>query len=533
MSFPRTIQPLVIEDDHSAKEYYDTLFQELARRYQLAAPHWAFCYQDATQLLAVDRMYHLVILDLRLPDQPQQPSPETLDFGLAILRECLNRNAYPIPALLVISGNLQRTNQHELEDQVRDGFFYGRVLVKSDNLEHALEAGINNAQRYCDVGLHLRDAGNRVFPTLSPRDEDLLRRCVLAQEQRIGLDVAWWSARHDRFSGWTKTLIGRFLLNEGRGYSLYTFFKLATNQGARTVFREAEVMEQKLKHVKVIGATTASDRSLLITQAAGSGVGPPLSLDEVLGRPAPEIQSSLPGIVTAVAEQVASLGDRTPDQVPVSQLLWPHHDLGRIHNQWHRRGGKDVLSELGAETVEPVELFERLRSSETVVRYDRQSCLHGDLNYTNIALDNHPGGGLVASIFDASGCQAGVSVRDLAMFEVTALLHQETAGEDCLARHCAGLYDQEVGAPAGLDFTRGTPQARNTLRLVAEIRKQVLRVDCPKLYALMVFDNALMQLAGLEFGSSSNKIRNPRDAALLVGLTARWLWCVAPEFTGR
>ena len=46
----------------------------------------------------------------------------------------------------------------------------------------------------------------------------------------------------------------------------------------------------------------------------------------------------------------------------------------------------------------------------------------------------------------------------------------------------------------------------------------------------MVFDNALMQLGGLYFQVSSNKIRDPRDAARLATLTATWLRRIAPEF---
>lgn len=529
MSFPRAIQPLIVEDEHQAKGYYDALFQALAPRFQVMPPHWAFCHEDARQHLATDRIYHLVILDLRLPEQPGQPPAETLEFGLSLLRECLARNRYPIPALLVISGHLQHANQRELEEQARTGFFYGRVLVKSDNLEEESSQALVQVHRYCDVGIHLQDAGTKVFPTVSPREEDLLRRAVLDEEQRLGLDLAWWSAGYDPYGGWTKTLMGRFLLTQGRGHSLHTFFKLATADGAGSVFREAEVMGQKLKHVKVIGAALAGDRSLLITQAAGSGQIPPLSLDDVLGRTVEEVGPFLATVISTVAEQLAALGDRTPEQLPVAQLLWPHHSLDRIRAQWQRRGGHDALAQIGPEAVEPAWVYEHLLRSRTVVRFERQSCLHGDLNYTNIALEFDSAGGLHASIFDASGCQAGVCVRDLAMLEVTALLHQDAADGECLVRHCELLYDRSVVAPSEIDPGEGSHRARNTARLLASIRAEVVRRACPKLYALMVFDNTLMQLGGLDFGSAFNKIRNPRDAALLAALTARWLHRVAPE----
>jgi hypothetical protein len=70
---------------------------------------------------------------------------------------------------------------------------------------------------------------------------------------------------------------------------------------------------------------------------------------------------------------------------------------------------------------------------------------------------------------------------------------------------------------------RGTDQARNTLKLIAEIRAQALkRADLP-VYTLMVFDHAMIQLGGLYFGVSCNKIASPTDAVRLSALAARWL----------
>ena len=45
----------------------------------------------------------------------------------------------------------------------------------------------------------------------------------------------------------------------------------------------------------------------------------------------------------------------------------------------------------------------------------------------------------------------------------------------------------------------------------------------------MVFDATLVQLGGLYFGSSNNKITDPASAVRLASLTADWLRRVAPE----
>jgi hypothetical protein len=129
---------------------------------------------------------------------------------------------------------------------------------------------------------------------------------------------------------------------------------------------------------------------------------------------------------------------------------------------------------------------------------------------------------------------AGVNVRDLAMLEVTALLHQDDEQGGRMVEHCSPLYGDRVLPSDDPEPAGGTDRERNTHRLVAEIRRRALAsVDEPRIYALMVFDNALMQLGGLWLGSSTNKIRFPTDAALLAGLSTRWLRRVAPEFFNR
>ena len=76
---------------------------------------------------------------------------------------------------------------------IHQGFHYGRTLVKGDYglLEAEIRQACNEALRYCSVGVHVRDAGQEQFPTISPREEDLLRRSALQQSGviRIGSDL--------------------------------------------------------------------------------------------------------------------------------------------------------------------------------------------------------------------------------------------------------------------------------------------------------------------------------------------------------
>lgn len=526
MSYPRLIQPLVIEDETT--EFYEAVFEQLVAEGAVAPPRYAYCYQDALKMLRSDTIFHLVVLDLRLPDLPNKPAKEGLDHGLALLDQCAKRDGYPVPALLVISGHVGQANQRDLEMRVKTGFYYGRVLVKGLQLQDDLLEAVRAVQAYCDIGIHIRDAGERVYPTISPREEDLLRRCVLGQANCTGLDLEWWSSEYQRPTGpyehcmgWTKTLIGRFLLGRGARPSRYNFFKLAPAGGAESSICDAQLMQLMLGHVKVRSSEIGGKRSLLVTEKVGVVDERPFSLSDLMVKSADAVNKRLPQVVEEVASQVLALGDTIPHRTVLSGLLWADHNLAKVKEQWRLHSGPALLDEYGPD-ADPITLFDELASDVTPVRYDRQTSLHGDLNITNIALERTEQG-VHAYIFDASGCSAGVNVRDLAMLEVSALLHQTPVGSESLVRHCAELYDVSVPAPETLDFSRGTDQARNTLKLIAEIRAQALkRAELP-VYALMVFDHAMIQLGGLHFGVSCNKIASPTDAVRLSALAARWL----------
>jgi hypothetical protein len=100
-----------------------------------------------------------------------------------------------------------------------------------------------------------------------------------------------------------------------------------------------------------------------------------------------------------------------------------------------------------------------------------------------------------------------------------------------LLQHCMTFYGDRVDVPDDPDVTQGSNRARSTLKLIAEIRKQALKRAKPSIYALMVFDCAMLQLGGLAW-PYGNKITHPPNAARLASLTASWLRRVAPEFFG-
>ena len=125
MSYPLMLQPLVIEDEDRIKDVYQGIFETVsgeisnALPFAIMPPCYAFSSDQAADLLEGSKIFHVVILDLRLPEKQGLPEVQDQDLGLALLERCINRDRYPIPALLVISGHVGSTDQVRIQDTLR------------------------------------------------------------------------------------------------------------------------------------------------------------------------------------------------------------------------------------------------------------------------------------------------------------------------------------------------------------------------------------------------------------------------------
>src|SRR6266576_1417529 len=161
MSYPFQIQALIVEDEENVKEVYDLVFEEFRKEFTecpIVRQAYAFCYADALEQLRSSRIFHLVILDLQLPEIPGVPATPTVDYGLSLLADCARRERFPIPAMIVISGHIDKLDLARL-DVVREGFYHGRVRAKGDlnHLRDEIRLALVAIERYCGVGIHLRD----------------------------------------------------------------------------------------------------------------------------------------------------------------------------------------------------------------------------------------------------------------------------------------------------------------------------------------------------------------------------------------
>jgi hypothetical protein len=528
MSYPLTLQPLVIEDDDSVKDAYRFIFDTISRELTnllpvtIAAPCYAFSYEQALRLLDGSKIFHPVILDLRLPEKQGLPEVQDQDLGLDLLEQCINRDRFPIPALLVISGHVGSTDQVRIQDRLRENFFYGRLLFKGDFalLEGEIKRACTEALKYVGIGIHLRDSGEEQYPTLTPRDEDLLRRSVLQQQGGIGVDLNWWSATRCQAGAavganpWTKVLMGRYLLNEGGGASRPKFFKLLAGADSHNVILSAQRIEQKLTHIKITSIVVSKSTGLIVTEKVGAQDERPRPLGEIFTmidhKGAFEIAGQIVG-------QVHQLGELLDDSKPLKSLLWPAHDEQILREQWEglqqRLCGRVPL-------VDPVELYRELHQSDQKLRLRERPIVHGDLHMSNVALDSTPRG-LDAYIFDAGVIRRSIAGRDLAVLEVSTLLHQRL-DFDTLLHVCSVIYDASTPLDKDTFASITDPLAQNIIEFVRGLRMGVNAWNRVEIYALLVFDFALIQLGGLSFGTSGNRIADPRAAGAVAAFVARW-----------
>ncbi len=532
MSYPRKLHILIVEDDSDAIEGYRVSFSTLKKTFQIVDPVFVRSFADAKNRIDGAEIFHIVILDLNLPMETRGQAVEGLAPGEQLLEMLAKRDNHPVPVLLVVSGKLNLAQPiGNMQERLENDFWYGRLVNKGLEQHHEIESGLTQALRYLDVGIHIRDSGKEWFPTLSPREEDLLRRCVLTQGSCLGIDLRWWSAESgpsishpNPNAGPTKVLMGRFVLDEGLGHSIPTFFKLEPAGNGVSVCRDVGILAQKLGHVKVYHTFQSRQRSLVVTQSV-TNQGWPVSLNEYFQRDPAEVAPAVGNLVGQVAEQLNQLGPVEEDEVQVGAFLWSFLDRAAIENAWNSCDTRQIAEDGFAS---PLIVFDALKASTARHWVTRRNCTHGDLNATNIAIDASQPENPQAYVFDAAGMRADFDFRDLATLEITSILFN-SVGVDQQLIHASRTFYQNEFLPALPPTSATSSFTQNVFSTIIAIRSRFQVVQQKTTYALLVFDAALRQLCGLGFQPSPNKVKNPLHACFLAAWAAKWLTTIAPH----
>ena len=166
--------------------------------------------------------------------------------------------------------------------------------------------------------------------------------------------------------------------------------------------------------------------------------------------------------------QVHQLGELLDDSKPLKSLLWPAHDEQTLRDQW-----KDLQQRLPADVpaADPVALYLELHQSDQKLRLRERPIVHGDLHMNNVALDSTPRGP-EAYIFDAGVIRRSTAGRDLAVLEVSVLLHQHL-DLDTLIQVCSVIYDASTPLDENTFASVTDPLAQNVIEFVRGLRTGV------------------------------------------------------------
>lgn len=529
MSYPRKLQILIVEDDSEVIESYRESFAGWkGDGFSVGNLVFARSLEDATERINGYDIFHVVILDMNLPLRNRESAIQGVEPGEQLLGLLSLRTTYPVPVVLVVSGRLNEVGElNSMQRTLNDKFWHGRMVNKGVHQWNEVRAGLEEAYKYLDVGIHIRDSGNEFFPTLAPQEVDLLRRCVLAQDSALGVDLKWWSAETGRSTsrptendGPTKVLMGAFLLDNGLERSIPTFFKFEPSGNGPFARSDTQLLSQKLAHVQSVHSSSSSERSLLVTQSVTNKAWP-ISLTEYLQRDSDDVSASIKNLIHQVVEQLNGLGSREDDEVLVGQLFQNWIDnkvLRRVWKQLHQ-AKVDAMDK-----ASPIAVFDKLKQSVVKCWAPRRPA-HGDLNATNIAIDAENASDPRAFIFDAAGVGTDFELRDLATLEVTTILFNSVGIDQRLMEVCEALYQQEF-VPT-LPEEPITSFARNVFEMISTIRARLTTSEEQEVYAVLLLNAALGQVCGLGFQPSPNNVKNPDHACLLAGLIAKWLPQVA------
>jgi hypothetical protein len=517
VSYPSALRILIIEDENTMTDAYKASFDTLRKSFNIGEIRFAQSFEDARNELAKPQVIHVAILDLHLPTVAGGDADSAR--GLDLVNTIAARERYPIPVLLIVTGHTKSIGQiTRLDDRVRRDFWHGAIIAKSIDLIEDLRLGLAQALEFLSFGVLIGDEEGTERPLITPR-EDLLLRIAARDQQSIGVDLVWWSGERRDFGasphpGWVKVLYGRYLYPTG-GPSRQFFFKFESKENGERAHRSAKRLESKLQHVQVITANASSDRALLITAKAGVTDDVPMRVAKYLREPGKRSTAELVGIARDISSQLQCFEKSAPIQRKIGSIPWNPPGLDRqewLERGWHR------LKRTG---TSPAEVYSRIVESEKLV-WVRVRDRHGDLHIDNVTLDRSDGT-VHAYIFDAGAIESGICAQDLAAFEVSLLLHQAyEVSQQPLVHAAEALFDGSSPTGATLDESWSDHQ-RNTVALLNCIRQEAL-AECSQLvYAVMLMDYLLIQLAGLSAGTSHNKVFAIADVASLYERLTRWL----------
>ena len=530
MSYPHEIRTLIIEDDTDTIETYRELFRDrLRRRFpQLAEPCFQESYGAAEQELRRPHIYHMIILDLALPQVIGGPD-DVGASGLGLIPAIRDREDYPVPVLMIVTAKPDRIrNSPALMEQLSSAFWQSCVIPKNDNLMEQLVWGVEAAIKYSSIGVHLvgDETAERLWPMLSPREEDLVRRFVLGHSTAVGVDLRWWSVERDALRAgapaWAKVLHGKIMFAGHEGYSRERFFKFVDAAEGDVVRKSAELLSNKLQHAQLLKWCTVGSRSLLVTDKAGPTDAPVLPLRTAIQQNKIPV-AQLERVTQDIVDQLCMLGEPQEATVTLRRILWADHDETRLADGWSRIRADG--------STDPLDLFRELRERPERVVVTRRLG-HGDLHPGNVAI-GEDAGTLRAYVIDAGAMTTEVWAKDIAVLEVSTLLHVDFGGAASLADAMPSLFDGTDPYAESADWSTLEERFVLPLKMIVGLRSRIREACDQGTYVVLLLDYLLVQIGGVSFGTTYNKIVSLSNVASAFECIVSWYRRLYPSATAE
>ena len=272
MMDPRNLEVLIIEDDKNAIANYSVRFTLLG----LPPPNVVTSFNEASSTLNSVKSIDLVILDLCIPGEPGLPPPEVIDYGLVLLKQCIERDEHPIPSLIIITGHLEKTEQSAEREKLEREFACGKLVSKSpDRMNSEIDPVI---ERIC-VFKQKRISGEHIIT----REKYLVRRLALELDyQGFQLSLPTAQPANLQVSPFskddTKLFIGKPILQSGAESSHCYYLAFITGDRDRldATFVQAKQWAETCPHIGIPKRIQSNTTALLyfpLTHAGRSGVG--------------------------------------------------------------------------------------------------------------------------------------------------------------------------------------------------------------------------------------------------------------------
>lgn len=441
----------------------------------------------------------LVILDLGLPMLDGGPDCDSHANGRLLFERFSEREHRPIPALVVMSGFLGQIEMHKFQTMADSRFAYGSIANKLD-VKGELIRAIQYIDRYRAVRLLPSDG--HPLPRLTPRDEDLVKRCIVAIDGKAATLRDWGNGTTLSLAvtGSTRVLFGTCELSRGPSHPV--FVKLVDEPFFTTELRAASLFSKIVPSYSVLQSAASACRGVIMSPKAGMSNSDTVSLLQSLAR---EDVSESDAIALAddVVAQLDKMGYAKHVMKPLSSFFWTHLKSERIGLAWGRRPASFTSF-----SVLPERLLPRLRGSADSIEVVERGYTHCDLHADNVACDC--GSRWSALIIDPGSMSPGPWGKDLAQLEVSLLLHQKS-------QPAGGIVE------AVQSQSRCRSSAANNTRAFLDRTRCLRRSSCSdEAYHFMLLDSVLAQLDALA-DQVLPRIQRPDDVYRLYTIIVEWL----------